>query len=265
MKKHIIIGIGIGLLLAAVGGHQYSAAQLGIPQSCTNYKLKVFDITNTEQFKLMNSFIEDKSVRKIAGVITRYADLSYITYCLSEKPICKNQIHVIPGSQVGTEVEEKVNTFAEGKTVIDTAFAYWENRIDAFILYCASPVTQPQSAKTPEVEAKPPIKIEKKELVLSEPSKISQGDLIGIQAAVSNEIPLKMNFTYIVQIKDEFAATVFLTWVQDLSVLQNDSVKPTIFWLPENEGKYRAEVFVWDSVDNAVPLAPTKSLTFEVG
>ena len=90
------------------------------------------------------------------------------------------------------------------------------------------------------------------------------GNMIGIKSDVMNYSSDEMTFTLIVQIKDQEGIPVLLTSLQDLSASPNHPLKPAVFWLPEEDGHYEAEVFVWQSVSNPVPLAPINTVSFNV-
>ena len=90
------------------------------------------------------------------------------------------------------------------------------------------------------------------------------GSMVGIQSDVMNYSPSEKTFTFIVQIKDEKGITMDLTILQDLTASPNHSLKPAVFWLPEKDGDYHAEIFVWQSVNEPVPLAPVNTVNFSV-
>ena len=90
------------------------------------------------------------------------------------------------------------------------------------------------------------------------------GSMIGIESDIMTYSNNEMSFTFIVQNKDEEGFTVALTSLQDLSASPNHSLKPAVFWLPEEDGHYQAEIFVWQSVHNPVPLAQSSTVFFNV-
>jgi|GEM_PF-2981658 len=90
------------------------------------------------------------------------------------------------------------------------------------------------------------------------------GSLIGIGSDVMNYSSDEMTFTFIVQIKDHEGITVLLMELQNISASPNHSLKPAVFWLPEEDGHYQAEIFVWQSVSNPVPFAPISTVSFNV-
>jgi hypothetical protein len=116
--------------------------------------------------------------------------------------------------------------------------------------------------------------IERDKLTMSNPQLINQfwagitgaesGNMIGIESDIMNYSSNEITFTFIVQIKDKEGITVALTLLQDLSASPNHSFKPAVFWLPDEDGNYEAEIFVWQSVNNPVPLAPISTVNFDV-
>ena len=43
-----------------------------------------------------------------------------------------------------------------------------------------------------------------------------------------------------------------------------ESQQPTLLWLPELQGKYNIQLFVWRGKDNPSALSPPTNLTLEV-
>lgn len=88
----------------------------------------------------------------------------------------------------------------------------------------------------------------------TEIGKIIPGDRVWIKSDLKNRLPVEQEFTYIVQIKDKDGFPVELKWID--GVLASDMLGPiSISWLPEEEGVYFAEVFVWNSMNNPIPLS----------
>ncbi|MFQ5940160.1 MAG: beta strand repeat-containing protein [Nitrososphaerales archaeon] len=84
-----------------------------------------------------------------------------------------------------------------------------------------------------------------------------------IQSDVKNTLSTDQQFTYVVQIKDTDGATIMISWMtgtlppgRQYAVAQS--------WLVEDKGEYTAEVFVWETISNPVPLAPMQKTDFSV-
>lgn len=111
-------------------------------------------------------------------------------------------------------------------------------------------------------------------LVLSDLSFIDQmgnkltsaefGQMLGIKSEILNNGDDKATFTYIIQIKDSEEFTIFLTWLEDLSIPPHDSIKPSIFWMSDYGGQFEVETFIWESMSNPIPLAVGKSSSIEI-
>jgi len=75
------------------------------------------------------------------------------------------------------------------------------------------------------------------------------GQMAGVKSEIINTSAEERTFTYIVKITDEEGFTVFLSWVEDLTVFPNRTIKPSIFWFVEDKGSYLVEIFVWRSLN----------------
>jgi hypothetical protein len=83
--------------------------------------------------------------------------------------------------------------------------------------------------------------------------------MAGVKSEIVNQYAEERAFTYIVKITDENGFPVFLSWVEDLIVLPNRTVKPAIFWLAGERGNFLVEVFVWRSLNIPEVLTPAQS------
>ena len=80
------------------------------------------------------------------------------------------------------------------------------------------------------------------------------GERAWIKSDMKNKLSTEQEFTYIVQIKDKDGFPVTINWVD--GVLTPDmAFAPSLSWLPEEEGVYFAEIFVWHSMENPIPLS----------
>ncbi|MGH9998913.1 MAG: hypothetical protein ACRD90_03505 [Nitrosopumilaceae archaeon] len=80
---------------------------------------------------------------------------------------------------------------------------------------------------------------------------------VQITADLTNNQDRIQSFAYLVQIQDENGVTVSLSWIAGALEL-GQFMSPSQSWTPTNLGKYTAQIFVWESVDNpdalSVPL-----------
>lgn len=259
----------IGFLVATLTiiNTQYAYAD-HTHETCTSFKVNIIEAGSREDLaERTNTFMQGKDVWWVFYLVWDRGESMYIGYCEKGIDNCKDVVE--PIATVGhAELMERINLAVSGKQVKDVLIAVGYQRAYVYIWYC-EPITTPTkstpkpSEPIPQPTNQTEAKLEGK-IMTSDPVKLAYGDMIGIQTEVSSNMTDKKNFAYIVQIKDEFQSVVSLTWVENIGVLPNDYVKPSMFWLPEQEGKYTAQVFLWESVDSATPIAPMKSVSFEV-
>jgi len=84
---------------------------------------------------------------------------------------------------------------------------------------------------------------------------------VQITADLTNNQDRVQPFAYLVQIQDENGVTVSLSWITG-SLEPEQSMSPSQSWTPTNLGKYTAQIFVWESVDN--PDALSVPLTIKI-
>jgi hypothetical protein len=92
----------------------------------------------------------------------------------------------------------------------------------------------------------------------------SVGDIVIVQASVTNDDDVSHTVTFMVQIKNAAGEIVNLGWVRDIELTTDESQTPGLSWLPDSAGTYTAEVYVWTSISEAEALSPVKSVTFTV-
>lgn len=83
--------------------------------------------------------------------------------------------------------------------------------------------------------------------------KSAPGERVWIKSDLRNKLSMEQEFTYIVQIKDNNGFPVAINWM-DGALTPNMSFAPSISWVPEEEGVYFAEIFVWHDMENPIPL-----------
>jgi len=94
---------------------------------------------------------------------------------------------------------------------------------------------------------------------------VRMGDVATIQATVRNNDTTAHTFTYLVQVKNAQGVVVSLAWLRDISLAAGASTSPGLAWIPSTTGTYTVEVFVWESLTNAVALSPVQRITVTVG
>jgi len=87
----------------------------------------------------------------------------------------------------------------------------------------------------------------------------TSGQMAGVKSEIVNLFTQERTFAYIIQIKNEEGFTVFISWVEDLTILPNRTIKPAVFWFAEEKGNFLVEVFVWRSLSIPDPLTSPQS------
>ncbi len=88
----------------------------------------------------------------------------------------------------------------------------------------------------------------------SELSSVHKGQQVTIQSEITNNREINQKFVYILQVKDSHGIVVKLDMAE--SVLPaGKSFNLGIAWMPDSKGRFLAEVFVWKSLDEPVPLS----------
>jgi hypothetical protein len=89
------------------------------------------------------------------------------------------------------------------------------------------------------------------------------GKNLAISTIVVNDEQVAQSFILLVQIldQDRTAKSMLLA----LGSLQGgESIERSVSWLPEKQGSYTAEIFVWSSLDDPTPLVEKHSVAFSV-
>ena len=84
---------------------------------------------------------------------------------------------------------------------------------------------------------------------------------VQITADLTNNQNRVQPFAYLVQIQNEDGVTVSLSWITG-ALEPGQFMNPSQSWTPTNTGKYIAQIFVWESVDN--PDALSAPLTVKI-
>ncbi len=82
---------------------------------------------------------------------------------------------------------------------------------------------------------------------------------VQIMTDLRNTLDRENFFTYIVQIENEDNIVVDLSWVTG-SLTRRQTFSPQITWTPELPGVYTATIFVWEFIDNPLPLSDPQFL-----
>ncbi len=96
------------------------------------------------------------------------------------------------------------------------------------------------------------------EVTLAEP-----GQSYRVESRVQNNVAESFMFEFIVQVRDGQGITQFLEFVtQEVGAM--GSVMPSIGWQPEGKGTYTIEIFLWQGLEEPLPLSQVKSIVVAV-
>ena len=88
---------------------------------------------------------------------------------------------------------------------------------------------------------------------------VEVGRQVVIQDNVVNKQNTNLRFAYIVLIKDPGGITVSLSWLTG-EVPPSSTFEAGQSWAPTDPGAYNIVIFLWQSIDNPIVLAPQKTL-----
>ena len=80
------------------------------------------------------------------------------------------------------------------------------------------------------------------------------GQSVVFESDITNNQTFKIPATFILLVKDSNGFTEFLSWKED-KISVNETLPMSQSWTPEARGKYTVEAFLWDTIENSVPLA----------
>ena len=80
------------------------------------------------------------------------------------------------------------------------------------------------------------------------------GERILISSRITNNMDAAQDYAHIVQVDGPDGQTVALTWSSG-TLRAGASTSPSSSWIPQDTGAHDVSVFVWESIDNPVPLS----------
>jgi len=89
------------------------------------------------------------------------------------------------------------------------------------------------------------------------------GQQLQIVSEIQNKQSYEQPFVYLVQVKDSAGTVVWLSWFKG-SLAINQKLGVSQSWLPFEAGTYTVETFVWKSLENSSPLAPSLASVYEI-
>ena len=78
---------------------------------------------------------------------------------------------------------------------------------------------------------------------------------IQIVGTIENQINYDQEFIYFFQIKNPDNSIISLSWIQG-KLSSNQILDISQSWIPKNSGNYVLETYVWNSLNELIPLSP---------
>lgn len=85
-------------------------------------------------------------------------------------------------------------------------------------------------------------------------AQVKAGQSVLLASDITNERPFKIAATLIVLVKDSNGYTEFIAW-EEQKIPSMETIPMSRSWIAENKGLYNVQVFLWDTLQTAVPLA----------
>lgn len=86
---------------------------------------------------------------------------------------------------------------------------------------------------------------------------------IQVSVDITNIQEKSQNFVYIVQIKNKTGFVVSLGWISG-QLTPDQKLSPSLSWIPNESGKYTAEIFIWGGLINHSALVEYTTLQINV-
>lgn len=92
---------------------------------------------------------------------------------------------------------------------------------------------------------------------------INTNQQVQISADITNRQGQTQDFVYIVQVLDQNSVPVQLSWIK-ASFKAQQTFSPALSWVTDRPGTYTAQIFLWDSIQNANALAVKSEIKITV-
>lgn len=141
--------------------------------------------------------------------------------------------------------------FPVGEWTISVSYAIWATKMHINVLAGEKVSTNPLTVSMLQISA----------AALN--GEIKVGEEIAITTEVKNELQRERQVFYIVQVSDNSDTTVMLHWVSKI-IPGKETVRLSISWIPDLEGKYTVHTFLWSDMVNPTPLSAAQSTELTV-
>ena len=86
---------------------------------------------------------------------------------------------------------------------------------------------------------------------------------VQISSDITNHQTKSQNFVYLVQIKNDADLVVSLGWISG-QLTPDQKLSPSLSWTPNSSGKFTAEIFVWEGLNNQNALSEYTTMQISV-
>ncbi len=235
---------------------------VGYADSITGYQLQIMNFAKAQSKPVMLQVVSTGEFSDGVSEVSIIGDISN----LGEDAATNTKVHATfyddSGRVIGYSSSPDSSTIeSNGKINFELKIHERVPVIQSFTLFAESDQYSTlafgvQDVNNPlEVGSK--VRVSKLALVDQEGSTVGSaapGERVWIKSDLKNKLSAEQEFTYIVQIKDKHGYPVTINWVDGV-MTADMSFAPSLSWVPEEEGVYFAEIFVWHSMDNPVPLS----------
>ena len=90
------------------------------------------------------------------------------------------------------------------------------------------------------------------------------GQRIQIVGKIANDEDIEQSFYLLAQIVDAQSNLTVSVRFSSGTLFPSQTASPLVLWMPESEGTYIVELFLWDSLDNPIPLIQKQTATVDV-
>lgn len=115
----------------------------------------------------------------------------------------------------------------------------------------------------PQIHFVDAVEPEKYSVSVSSAQEILVDHQVQVTADLTNNQKREQPFAYLIQIQNEDGVTISLSWITG-SLAPGQSMSPSQSWTPTETGRYNAQIFVWESVDNPDALSAPLTITINV-
>ncbi len=115
----------------------------------------------------------------------------------------------------------------------------------------------------PQIHFVGAVEPEKYSVSVSSAREILVDHQVQVTADLTNNQKREQPFAYLIQIQNEDDVTISLSWITG-SLAPGQSMSPSQSWTPTETGRYNAQIFVWESIDNPDALSAPLTITINV-